>query len=314
MNVERICKHLERNINLNRLTGVIHSVFDNAVNILTSDSQFITVLSSSKPMAPNALKLSDNVSFIELGIETGMIINFYSTYAWLEKLDIAFNYEKALAWDNLPVFVAIKDKEENVNKKMNIMKEFLIKEGNTEGILSLLSTLEERFKGFELVLENKHTLSTGEKFIKERFLDFIEAYISDQIEYIGDKVTKIIGFGAGLTPSIDDFISGLMISRVYLFDYFNKNLSEAIDFNVQMIKKIDGKTTRVSEEMLKFSAKGEVNENIRNLMLSFTSDVPVDKLILSLNVVASYGETSGTDIICGIYIGSKILFEQYNRR
>jgi len=314
MNVECICIHLLKNIRQNNLTGVIHSVFDNALNILTSNSQFITVLSSSKPMSPNAIKLQDDVSFLKLGIKSGMKVSFTDRYAYLEKLNIFLNYGKAKKWSGIPAFPAFKDSEENVNRKMKIIKDFLMKKGSAEGIIPLLSTLKERVNDFELTLSDNRPLNSGEQFVKERFLDFIEAYIKEQKEQIGDKIIKIIGFGAGLTPSVDDFICGLMISRVYLFNYFNKDFNEAIDFNEQMIKKVDGKTTRVSEEMLKLCAKGEVNENIRSLMLSLTSNTSQDKFEINLDLVASFGETSGTDIICGVYIGSKILFNQYIRR
>lgn len=314
MNAVSICKQLQENIQQKNLIGIVHSVFDSAFNVITSDNQFIAILAFNKPMSPNAIKLSESVSLLELGIEPGMKVYFHDEYAWIESINMTIIYDMASRWNKSPNFIYSKDKKENVFKKINIIKEFLINEGKTEGILSLLTTLNEKYRGFELILADGQDIDKKEQFIKKRFLNFIESYIDESIELIADTTKNIAGFGAGLTPSTDDFISGLMISRIYLFDYMSKDVKNALKFNEQLIMKIDGKTTTVSEEMLKFSSKGEVNENIRNLMLTLISDTAFDEFTNSLKTVAKFGETSGTDIISGIYIGSKILFNQYSRR
>ena len=313
MRVVEICSHLQKNINNKNSFGIVHSVFNSVFNVTTTDNQFITLINSSKPMAPNAIKLSENVSFLEMGIEARMKMFFYNEYAILEDKLLKFEYDKALGWDKSPVLRYSKSNKENVITKIGIMKDFLATQGKAEGILAVLTFLNESFQGFELLEANSLKLGKKEDFIKERFLSFMEAYLAEEYKVIADKVEDVIGFGVGLTPSMDDFICGLMVARVYLLNYMGKSIFEALEFNEQMLMKISGKTTRVSEEMLKFSSKGEVNENIRSLMISLTSDIPIDEFIYNLKTVASYGETSGIDIISGIYIGSKILLNQYSR-
>jgi len=265
-------------------------------------------------MAPNSIKLSDNISYLKMGIETGMKIYFYNEYAWLESLNISFKYGTSLTWDKSPIFSYYKDDIENVYIKLNIINEFLKSHGRIEGILSLLTTLNKRYIGLELNSFDSHILDMKEQFIKDRFLDFMEAYLEECNTCIAERVKNIIGFGAGLTPSMDDFISGLMISRIYVYDYLNKDINQCFKFNEQMIIEIGEKTTKVSEEMLKFSSKGEVNEQLRNLMLSLISISTFEELVHNLEAVVGFGETSGSDIISGIYIGSKIALNQYSRR
>jgi len=314
MDVVSICKQLQKNIQRENMAGVVHSVFDSAFNVITSDNEFVTFIIFNKPMAPSSIKLSDNKSYLKMGIESGMRIYFYNEYAWLESLNISFKYGTSLPWDKSPVFSYFKDNIENVYSKLNIINKFLKTYGKMEGILSLLTTLNESYIGLELNSNESHTLDKKEQFIKDRFLSFIEAYSQECNTCIADRVKNIIGFGAGLTPSMDDFISGLMISRIYLHDYLNKDVNLCYKFNEQMINKIGQKTTKVSEEMLKLSSKGEVNEQLRNLVLSLISNATIEELVHNLEAVSSFGETSGTDIISGIYIGSKIALNQYSRR
>lgn len=122
---------------------------------------------------------------------------------------------------------------------------------------------------------------------------------------------NIIGYGIGLTPSMDDFISGMMISRIYIFYYLEKNLQTAYEFNHAIIKEIDNKTTRISEEMLKYSSLGQGNEYIKDLMISFLGNFPMEDFERNLLRSIEIGETSGTDMLLGIYTGSCILLHEF---
>lgn len=313
MIVDSICDNLQRKIQHKNFTGVVHSVFHSAFNVITSDNEFIIFLNCSKPMSPNSIRISDNISFFIFGIEPGMRLYFNHNYIRVEDLGIDIIIEMASKWNVNPTFTYLKDSSNNVFLKLEIMKDFLENSHKLEGILPLLTVLNEKYNGFELISIRGQITDKNIIFMKDRFLRFIEAYIEEDF-IISDRVSKIIGFGVGLTPSMDDFISGLMISRIYLYDYLNKNLDACFKFNELIVKNIDGKTTRVSEEMLKYSSKGEVNEDIRNMMLSLISKSKDNDFILNIKKVASFGETSGTDIISGIYIGSKIIFNQFSRR
>ena len=176
---------------------------------------------------------------------------------------------------------------------------------------SLLNTLNQQYKVFESF---SNTINNDEEFafINERFLNFMKAFTQEE-ESITVLAKGIIGYGQGLTPSIDDFICGLMVSKIYLSHYFNINIDNSLRFNSLIIKDIDKRTTRVSEEMLKFSAKGYVNEDIRNLIISLISKSNTWDFERNLKKVADFGFSSGTDIISGIYTCSSLIFNQYTR-
>lgn len=312
MNSSHICLYLHEAIQEKHLKGKIHSVFENSFNVLDEDNRLISFLSPNKPMGPKAIKLKEQILFTDLDLQTGEELEFYKEFVLIKGRNIRINYDKAFLWDKKPILFTNenlrKDLSENVSIKIKIIGEFLLNEGSKEGIYPLLKTLKGKVNINDSILEDKAPLGRNEEFIKERFLSFIDSYIREDIEDISIRAKNIVGFGVGLTPSMDDFISGIMVSKIYLSSYFNQHIEKALNFNKAIVKHIKSKTTLVSEEMLMFSSLGEANEDVRNLMLSFLTNSPIDMFYDNLRKVASFGATSGTDIISGIYVGSCIIF------
>lgn len=306
-----ICKELYNNIQGNRLKGHIHSVFDNSFNVLDKDNQLISFLGANKPMAPYSIKLTEKISFIDFGLEQGQKLEFYDDFVFIKDNNTVITYDKATLWNKGPLLFTdinmLKDSKKNVFQKLNKMGIFILEDGKKDGIVPLLKTLEGKIKGIELILNNNILLGRREEFIKERFLAFVDSYIKEDIEKISLNSKEIVGFGVGLTPSMDDFLSGIMISRIYLSSYLDYDLKKAFEINKAIIKHIKNKTTLVSEGMLMYSSKGEVNEDVRNLMISLLTNRSTNVFCKHLKKVADFGETSGTDMISGIYIGSCIL-------
>ncbi|MGD9567902.1 MAG: DUF2877 domain-containing protein [Sedimentibacter sp.] len=307
MIAESICKELKHKLDNNNLTGTIHSVFQNALNIIVNESDFITLITIDKPIAPQAIRLFDVTSFLDYELEKEMKIYFQNENIWLEDLNIKIIIDKAHIWDPSPIFSYTNEKEEDILIKLSIMEKHLL---NSKSFFSpFFNKLNQQYKGFEL-FSNKINTDEIIDFINERFLRFMKAFIREE-ESIADLSKGIIGYGIGLTPSIDDFICGLMVSKIYLSHYFNKKIDNVLGFNSLIIKDIEGRTTRVSEEMLKFSAKGYVNEDIRNLIISLISKTSIHDFEGNLKKVAAFGFSSGNDIISGIYTCSSLLFNQY---
>lgn len=302
MFAESISEELARKLDNNKFTGKVHSVFKNALNIITNDNSFITLITIDKPMAPHAIRLFDVTSFLNYELEREMKVFLTDEYVWFEDLNIKIFIDKAHLWDPSPIFSYTKAKEEDILIKLNIMEEYLL---NSKSFFPyLFNTLNQQYKGFEL-FSNKVNTDETISFINERFLRFINAFLKEE-EAITYLSKCIIGFGQGLTPSIDDFICGLMVSNIYLSHYFYSNIDNSLKFNNLIIKNIDGRTTRVSEEMLKFSAKCYVNEHIRNLIISLISNISIEDFIGNLEKVDSIGFSSGADIISGIYTCSNL--------
>jgi len=315
MNATDISKELYKVIQDKEVRGQIHSVFDNSFNVLDENSKLISFLGPNKPMAPYSIRIKEKISFLDLGLEKGQQLTFFKDFVSIGSTDIVIHYNKALLWDSSPILFQDKrlarDSIENVFTKLSLMAEFILNEGKKEGIFPLLKTLKDKIKYIDKLFDDTITLSKKEDFIKDRFLSFMDSYISEDVEKLPQSASKVVGYGIGLTPSMDDFLSGIMASRIYLSSYLNLDLKKAYEINEAIIKNINNKTTLVSQEMMKCSSRGEVNEDFRSLIISLLANRGIDDFYKYLEKVSDFGETSGTDIICGVYIGSLIMLNEY---
>ncbi len=66
--------------------------------------------------------------------------------------------------------------------------------------------------------------------------------------------------------------------------------------------------------MIRYSSNGWASEYKKNLIISILSKVNKEKLVKDINNVINIGETSGTDFLCGVYIGCRIMINPKNRR
>lgn len=310
MNESSICKVLDRRIQEEDLQCVVHSVFNNSFNVLDHENKLITYLNSNGTMAPNSIKIGQIISFNNLGIKPKMKIIVSQRFTIIEDLNIILIHDEVKIWDGSPNLNFNKENKEKVKAKLYKTGEILSKKGNKEGIFPIIKALDKRILGIDVLLKDEIIMGKEEEFIEDRFIKFIDSYIYNNIDNISQKAKDIVGFGIGLTPSMDDFLSGMMISRVYSYYYLDYPMEKAHGFNNAIVSKIKDKTTRISQEMLIYSSRGEVNDYIRELMVSFLGNASLDYFYSNIDKVMRIGETSGTDILLGIYVGSCILLKE----
>ncbi len=113
------------------------------------------------------------------------------------------------------------------------------------------------------------------------------------------RIVEFLGFGEGLTPSFDDFVSGMLLAdrRARL-----GKLSIPADF----LAKADARTTRQSAQQLRFAEMGLLNAKIE----LFVDRLLTEKVSSAMIVQAmNMGHSSGTDLVCGIYYYLRHAFE-----
>jgi hypothetical protein len=317
-----ICENLQ-NMILKRgiLRGRVHSVFGNACNIECEDL-FITLLSKGKKMSPMSVIVDNGgkVDFKELNIIQGLMFEFSESeiYCLKRNLFISINNAKVR-------YLGAQRKTSNCSEQellesIKVIEQGLKNHGKNYGMGPLLNMLADKVPELELISFNECAFDISFEFIKDRFMNFIQALIKAEVEGIGDIADCVIGFGCGLTPAMDDFISGVMVTYIYMASYYKLNHELIYKFNSKVIRTGLNKTTRVSSEMLKHSSVGETNDAIHDLMaaiLNFNNDNKDDNhrnIIRTLIEVVGYGETSGTDTAIGIYMGLRILTNLKYRR
>ncbi len=112
-------------------------------------------------------------------------------------------------------------------------------------------------------------------------------------------VKKIIGLGAGLTPSGDDFLCGFLLAlslKPLLFKEFTGFLQNYLqtDFTEQ--------TSLISSYFLSYALKNIYAENLCHIQKAILNDNP-HAISQHIKHSAQMGHTSGADTLLGLYTG-----------
>jgi hypothetical protein len=301
--VNEICYKLREMLNEKvEIQGTIHSVFNRVCNITFKDWPIVSLLLDSVPMKPMAVSFKPlgNISMHELEMEVGQRVIYCEDKLIFPQLDLKLSLNKARTIDCRPVFEFEKRSIEEVRENIKELR-LILQQGNTKGLLPIVSEFDEGFEDkHKKLLQNRYS-----EFALPRVNKLVLAIKEGNLEEIFNASRGITGFGPGLTPASDDMLIGLMISLIYAAEYYGllKGYAEAI--NSALLKGAGGRTTQLSYEMMSFAAKGEVTKNLHQLMscIYFKSE---KNLYDSTLAVMDYGETSGSDMLLGIYLGCKV--------
>ncbi len=286
------------------LRGHVHSVFNRVCNIVTKDDLLIPVISSCVPNTPRFISLSlpAKKSIKSLGLKEGMEMVF--EHNLLRSLGSSFSLDlsEAKIWDARPQFTFDGIDEPRLLNNLEILYKTLISYGKFSGIApicqALRAGLASSFQDDAIIAVNHYS-----SFILPRISKLMEAFKAKNLDLVRSYSKQIVGFGPGLTPSADDFLTGFMVAGLYMASRYKRPLEEIYRLNSGIIEDAEFRTTKVSSEMLSFAAKGEVSENVRAMLLGLFSESSEEGLKNTIQSVINNGETSGSDLIAGAYIG-----------
>ncbi len=315
MRAIRICQKMKEEIeNSENVHGYVHSAFNRACNIMTEDNRIYSLLSSDKAIAPLSVVLKLDKGFIDSGIAQGMEVTMDKKYLRINEANVEIDISKAKLWQGSPRFQGKrKVTEEGLINNLKIVEDSIFSSGRFEGIAPIVFSCGEYFESLKPFRSETVETNNYCSFIEDRFIRLFRNVIDNDLESFLDSIKNIIGFGPGLTPSTDDFIAGFMVGLIYLSNYYDMNISEAIQLNNMMIKDLDNKTTKISYKMLESAAIGEVSEDVTELLSCIFNKSTNNELKTSMLRVLDYGETSGTDTVCGIYSACRIMLKVENR-
>lgn len=315
MNVIEICKDVINNIDTNgNITGEVLSVYSGAFNVISEDDELISILSKEKSIAPNSILLKQKTDFIKLGIFKGMKIIISKDEIIIPDITLYIKNSKAKIWDSGKYRETKDISEDRLISKLQLLENLIYEFGNLDGIAPIIFNLERLNKDYKLYTKVDVGLNQYSSFIIERiniFLKILSRFEKYKLPFI---VNRLVGFGPGLTPSVDDFIAGVMLSLEYSTGVYDLNEKKVRIINKKIFECSLGRTTKVSEEMLKHACVGKTTRFNKDFIISLLTDC--DEKVLKDNFikVINFGDTSGTDMVCGIYIGFRMLLNIKNRR
>ncbi|MBA4311162.1 MAG: hypothetical protein C0417_00890 [Chlorobiaceae bacterium] len=253
----------------------LHSKFTLAVNFCSDDS-FVFVVNKEVGSGPLNIVVQgvavDSISSLEVGSD-GFYLNGDKFY--FDELKI---YDSKL---QISDFI-----EEKFNRNLSFFESTLIEFSPPKSLAFLLD--ESR--------RNEFTSSFEIEYIK-RFENAVQLFLSDDFLH-GIKILK--GLGPGLTPSGDDFISGVLIA-LNLQSMINSSDNSNV---IEQIYKTAESGNHFTTAFLRCAANGFLFEKFKRLIDSLLY-AGEDEIIQNTRSLFTIGATSGADQAVGFLIGIK---------
>lgn len=263
----------------------IHSLYQRVINLIDQKGEIFSILLKSLDNGPHSMRIDTDLGFKERQIKkTDQVIINSQKIMIADKLII--NLKDYQLFDS-QLTGKIKLQEENLKKNLKLAAQMMAKKGKKGGAKYFY---QKNFSRAQDNFENEFSAQKASTIEKE-FAKRAEKYILNT-----DKnPEKLVGFGMGLTPTGDDFLTGYFLTTAVLDDEY----AAAIFKNLKSIlKKLEISTTDISREMILRALELKMRENIKNLIISFNQDK--QKMSLYLEEVLKIGSSSGTDILAGI--------------
>jgi hypothetical protein len=271
-----------KEINNSLFTGFVHSTFNRTFNIKCFENgDLYTIACNKLDNGPNTLIIDvDYMKPMEIEVNDRVRVEKNHLYIG-DKCTISI--DKAYKWESvLPTYPC---NVEILKQNLMKMKEFITIHGIGGGIKKNVITQNP----FEAEVSN---------MLEKRTLLLLDELLNDRILSALPHAVSLVGLGPGLTPSGDDFLTGLFT----IFNMKNSPFYPYRSFCEDVLKKAKTLTNDISYMTLKKAAIGKVRESIISLLNALLVENDED-LNLSLNKLLNIGSSSGTDIALGIIFG-----------
>lgn len=272
--------------------GIVHSIFSNTLN-LWIEGQLITIQNCHLPLTPLSLVLKDKIkSFHHLNLEVGA--GFETQPHCIKVVDQQFYIKNAQIWNGILSEEPLEVTEADIQLLRNILKIWTNSSGISEQVLGLNKTKSKAESDDpKPSLLQKKTMGGLAKALESKD---IEDLLEQQEAFI-----DMIGVGPGLTPSGDDFLTGLL-SVCHQMKNQLPHLEKFLFRLTGILYKEIHKTTDVSGAYLKFGCEGVFSQSIHGIFQGIRVKDREQTIREALTLLKS-GATSGSDTLTGIMYG-----------
>ena len=302
-NVYSIGESAAERIQRAEMIGRVHSVFRNAINISTPDNTLVSVVRRDVGSGPiNILtNLPANIDLTQADVEVNHPVTRIDSFLDIGRGRIIISIENARKYlspkESYDKILPIHKIRDNIHG----LKIVAIRHGRSQGLGQLIPLMQTG----RLQEPNGRNINQFARTASRSISSLLEAVKKRNLLMAVESANNLVGLGVGLTPSGDDVLAGLMASLIIVA----RNLAYDADFvqrfNREIIARVSGRTTLLSQEYLTHAARGDINEHVAVLVEKVLTGKPKDVEITGKRVLA-VGETSGTDAVLGILLGLQL--------
>lgn len=287
--------------------GYISAVYTTLFTVRTQEDELIYFLNNKKYMAPMSVVVEDIGSFKDLNITPDTKIIFEKDKMIIDSNHIEIELENAKSWNSEIELLSKPTSEDMIDNNLMNVEEGIYKHGKYEGFAPLIFNIGqyiEELKPFSNYNIHNNLYSL---FISEKIIEFLFEIVNGDMESIGNTTSEFIGFGPGMTPSSDDFLCGFMIAWIYFGTYYKLDLEKIYKLNKILLSEVELDREETSHNLLLHYSEGKGQRMIKNVINNILFEKDKEELCKSIRETIGFGDISGTDMLCGIYIGSRLI-------
>ncbi len=285
--------------------GRIHSVFQKACNLETSDGMLIGLLSPALPRTPWSLSLSSlPVRFVEIFAEGDTFFvsaspsnsNHPSTqYLFFPQRNVRVELCNAVVWmPRFPVPDHIPDLNDAV-RFLDKLCDGCPRNGSSSPPVHTMP--QSKAKEAAVLLHRKLLRATN---------DLAEAAQRSDCIAGAAAASALLGLGNGLTPTGDDILTGFLagLLAVSRFDRGLKDFEASVRRSIVSFAPI--RTSTISRTFLFHAVQGLFSENVVDLIQTVLNNEPCSCLAATAQRLCRFGASSGVDTLTGITTAWKV--------
>lgn len=271
--------------------AAVHSVFRTSANLLYQ-GQLATLLDDTRPLYPCAARLGGSLPALSAGepallCRERILFPCSGTTVTLDRAQVT----------SLSLLSPPSTLQQPHPAAAEALRETILTRGKPEGFAPLLTMLEASPSPLP---DNPYV-----RYAADRIPALFAALRQRDAEAAGEAAYSIAGCGIGLTPSADDFLCGVMAS-VLASAIARGEQNKWLPITAAMAERAAPRTNLISAAFLRQAACGQLSSDVLTLIRTLYSSVLSLRLPSAAMNVIAFGETSGTDILTGIYFGQKI--------
>ena len=277
--------------------GSVLAAFSKAIYLLTDTGELLWIVTEEAPMHRRCVQISSPLP----GLAAGSPFHVQDQRLMVDST-FAFEIEDSCVW-NTP--------------HLNTRQVLEITELSTR-VQTLYSNLDiSQAKGFGNLIPHILSLSQNESInplpeFADSILVFANPIVTDMayacLEHEPSRISKnmdaLIGMGAGLTPSGDDFLGGLLFAIKNIQTvYPDLNFDCAIS-----IEPYGTQTNLISFTLLRDLASGYAVAPLHTIIDGLLSSQNLEHICSSVSQISQVGHSTGWDMLTGLLVGLLITY------
>lgn len=146
------------------------------------------------------------------------------------------------------------------------------------------------------------------QFAQPKVLSMAGACLEGNTSLISEQVEMLVGLGAGLTPSGDDFLGGILFAIKILQTYYPNATNILLHFPIE---NYGSRTHPISLALLKGLADGSAVEPLHQIINNLLAGTSVNCIHSYVSQLTDIGHSTGWDLLMGLLTG--LLITRGNR-